>query len=325
MSSVISLLDAAITTSGRIRKAGDRQKGLGSVLEAHERHLHQTREIIRVIKTETALQTASVSSGLLELEAITKKLVALLDSLSKHRSDVRQFMHQLVSGSRDEQELADVMGELGRAKANISLRLQVANVGLTSTVEKTVMLNAETVKRVDRLIQNTLGPGQGLKIAKLLPKDATDGKDGKDGKRPTIYMQEHVVHANGSQDDTLVPVDRTDLQSLNNDNPQITTDKSDPSQPPFPRLERRDTIGNFTRDQALQINGPVGEMQWLKLSNINIIDNSARDRSIQVNNVMSEEAFRQLMGPNRSDAPAQVILCAIGCYALIFLAHMAWR
>ncbi|KAI9898658.1 hypothetical protein N3K66_007018 [Trichothecium roseum] len=170
ISSVISLLDAAITTSGRIRKAGDRQKGLRNVLEAHERQLYQTREIIQIIRTEKALRTSAVTSSLLELEAISKQLVVLLDSLSKRRSDVRQFMHQLVSGSKDEHDLANIIGELGRAKANISLHIQVANVGLTSTVEKTVMLNSETVKRVDRLIQNTLGPGRGLKIAKLLPK-----------------------------------------------------------------------------------------------------------------------------------------------------------
>jgi hypothetical protein len=49
-----------------------------------------------------------------------------------------------VHGSKDEKTLADIMNELTRAKSNLSLRLQVANVGLTRTVENTIVANVAT-------------------------------------------------------------------------------------------------------------------------------------------------------------------------------------
>jgi hypothetical protein len=64
--------------------------------------------------------------------------------------------------------LADIMNELSRAKSNLGLRLQVANVGLTRTVENTITANAEVVSRIDLLLQQEFGKGQGLKIAELL-------------------------------------------------------------------------------------------------------------------------------------------------------------
>jgi hypothetical protein len=45
--------------------------------------------------------------------------------------------------------LANIIDELTRAKSNLSLHVQVANVGLTRTVGGIVVANAAVVDRID--------------------------------------------------------------------------------------------------------------------------------------------------------------------------------
>jgi hypothetical protein len=55
------------------------------------------------------------------------------------------------------------MDELTRAKSNLSMHAQVANVGLTHTVEDIVVANAAIVDRINLLLQQVFGEGRGLK------------------------------------------------------------------------------------------------------------------------------------------------------------------
>jgi hypothetical protein len=67
------------------------------------------------------------------------------------------------------------MDELTRAKCNLSLRIQVANVGPTGTVEDIVVANAAVVDRINLLLQQVFGEGRGLKIAELLKNRSPRG------------------------------------------------------------------------------------------------------------------------------------------------------
>lgn len=50
-------------------------------------------------------------------------------------------------------------------------------------------------------------------------------------------------------------------------------------------------IGNLTRLQALQINGPVGEDEWKSISHLEIRDNEAGTASSQANYPVSGMVF----------------------------------
>ncbi|CAG8279863.1 unnamed protein product [Penicillium olsonii] len=54
-------------------------------------------------------------------------------------------------------------------------------------------------------------------------------------------------------------------------------------------------IGNLTRSQALQINGPVGEDEWKSISHLEIRDNEAGLASSQVNYPVSRTVFASLL------------------------------
>lgn len=71
--------------------------------------------------------------------------------------------------------LAAIMEEVARAKSDLSLHIQVANVGLTKTISDGLAVNAGLVRRVDSILQQVLGKGQGLEIAKLLGDEPTQG------------------------------------------------------------------------------------------------------------------------------------------------------
>lgn len=54
-------------------------------------------------------------------------------------------------------------------------------------------------------------------------------------------------------------------------------------------------IDNITEQQALQINGPIGEQGWREVSYLRIETNRASGRSIQVNHGMSTGMFMQML------------------------------
>ena len=54
-------------------------------------------------------------------------------------------------------------------------------------------------------------------------------------------------------------------------------------------------VGNLTRLQALQVNGPVGEDEWKTISHLEIRDNTAGLASSQVNYPVSGTVFASLL------------------------------
>jgi hypothetical protein len=54
-------------------------------------------------------------------------------------------------------------------------------------------------------------------------------------------------------------------------------------------------VDNLTEEQALQINGPVGEDMWRKVSHLEIKRNKASGNSTQLNYPVNMEVFKQVM------------------------------
>jgi hypothetical protein len=132
-----------------------------------------------VVKDEEALRTAAVISQSTIIQGLAKKLHEYLQSLDpEDKSHFRQFTHQLFRGSQDEMVLAAMIEKIARAKSDLSLHIQVANVGLTRTVADGLAVNADVVRRVDLVLQQIFGEGQGLRITNLLGERLVQGESG---------------------------------------------------------------------------------------------------------------------------------------------------
>ena len=175
-SSVAQLLEAAIRLVKRVRNAYERHHNLTAALDKHALEIETINLLVRTIDDEDALQTAVVNSELTRLHTVGVKLVRCLRELDPgNKGMVRQLAHQLVHGTKDEETLADIMKDLDRAKANLSLRVQLANVGLTRMVHDTVLANVEVINRIDRLLAEVFRESHGLKLAGLLKDKIPQG------------------------------------------------------------------------------------------------------------------------------------------------------
>ncbi|KFY97525.1 hypothetical protein V498_02017 [Pseudogymnoascus sp. VKM F-4517 (FW-2822)] len=260
-SAVLCLFESAFRLVEELRRANERRKDLLTVLDKHTRELTKTKNIIQTVKDEEALQTAGVAFELVEMDNITRRLVAALDALQNDKGRALQILHQLAHGSKDEDNLATIMRELSRAKSDLELRINVAHVGLTRTLQNTLIANTTIVERVDVLVQSVLGEGRGLKIATLLQN------------RPV-------------QDDGTTALTNEDIASLRHEGGSEDLIKT-----PSTRI----VIDNMTGGQAMQINGPVGVQEWYRVSHLEIKNNKATEKSIQINDGISTEAFSLLL------------------------------
>ncbi|RGP69895.1 hypothetical protein FLONG3_7651 [Fusarium longipes] len=261
-SAVLGFVETAVSLIGRLRDAYDRQTELSSVLDTYRRELISTRDILQIVRDEDALQTAAVGNELVEIENVSTKIVELLKTLTQEKGSVRQFTHQLVHGSRDERKLSDIFEQLGRAKFNLMMRMQAAHVGLTRKLDNSIAVNTSIVERVNRLLEPVLEEGQGLKIAKFL----------------------HDRCKNNDNDTILL--DDSDVLYLQDGTAQEAHRLSG---------DVRIVMDNLTEDQALQINGPIGQEGWREVAHLEIRNNKASGNAMQVNHGMSIEAFTQML------------------------------
>ncbi|KAF1922177.1 uncharacterized protein M421DRAFT_132562 [Didymella exigua CBS 183.55] len=268
LSATAQLLDQAIRVLGRIRKARQRQKALLDVIAQHESELSSVKAIIGIIIDEESLRTASVCSEVVRLRGVQDKLVKLLEQLDPRlKTSAQQFSHQLKNGSSDESKMYAIMNELGQVKSMLLLRIQVANVGVMRNVQQGLVANTEVIARVDRFLKEEFSGCEGLRIARLLQ-----------GRRPS--------------NDGTVPLTPADWSSLrdaaddqNRDN-EIIVDDSDSSTGSETKKRasiERIILSNMAKNQAIQINAPLGKDIWKNVDRIVIKNNIAEHDAVQIN------------------------------------------
>lgn len=148
--------------------ARERHQDLPRVMKAHCEELYNIKQILLVVQQEKVLRLGSIIEDLKQLYLHGNELQRSLQKLGKERGQIQGIAHQLLNGQRSLDELNDIMGKVGRAKSNISLKIQVVHVGLTQSLGDIVLVNCEVVEALDRKLQELLGEGNGLKIAELL-------------------------------------------------------------------------------------------------------------------------------------------------------------
>lgn len=171
---MIATIDIVIRAMKELHDARERQIELAKVLSTHQQELHNIRQILGVVKEEPVLRVGEIVQDLQQLELLGRRLHKSLQELGKERGQFKQYTNQLFKGKRDLDDLAGIMISMGRAKENLSLKIQVVHVGLTRSVGDIVVVNCEMVEALDGKLQNVCGPGQGLKLAGLVQHKKRD-------------------------------------------------------------------------------------------------------------------------------------------------------
>lgn len=182
VATVISTLDVVIRAMKTLYDARERQMSLPRVLAAHRQELLNIRQILLVVRKEKILQVPTMLEDLEQLATHGRSLDLALQALSKERGPIKQYANQFFNGKRGLEGLADIMQSMDRAKANLSIKIQLVHIGLTHSVGDVVVVNCEMVEELDRKLQVLFGQGKGLRLAEML----------QHRKRHSMYS--HIIH-----------------------------------------------------------------------------------------------------------------------------------
>ncbi len=153
-----------------------RQKGLPELIEKYSAEVSQAQKIVHLAASEAALKTPNVGATIAKLAAVGETLCSHLAELASARGPIRDFVKQLLSGERDQEKLESIMGDLGNAKQDLGMYIQLANVGLTRAVDETVQVNTAAVDAMNKLLHEKLGSVYTLRITQLIEGRPRNGK-----------------------------------------------------------------------------------------------------------------------------------------------------
>ena len=169
------LLEQAIQLFERIRNAHERQKGLPELISKYSAEVTQTKSIVELVRNEEDLKTPSVGGAINTLDFVGRTLLEHLFKISTTKGPVQDFFHQLGSGKRREDKLESIMKDLRNAKMNLSIQIQLANVGLLKGVGQAVQVNITAVTEMNNMLMEKLGSGHVLRISQLLEGKSPNG------------------------------------------------------------------------------------------------------------------------------------------------------
>lgn len=123
------------------------------------------------------------------------------------KSALKQYMHAFANGGKDEKVLSNLLDRLGRAKADLNIRILTAHVGLSGTMRDGFVAALPVVQRIDRNVQRILG--QRLSIATWLESDHSSRR----GKAIPTTLQKANAHV--APEDGTVHLNEADVRALN--------------------------------------------------------------------------------------------------------------
>jgi hypothetical protein len=200
-----------------------------------------------------------------------------------------------MNGSSDDSKMLAIMNELGQVKSMLLLRIQVANVGVMRDVQQRLVANTEVIARVDQFLKEELSGCEGLRIARLLQ-----------GRRPSSKypcLRYGLKYLTGTDDGTI-RLTSADWRSLRdaaddqNSDDETLVDDSDSSTGSETKRRasiERIVLNNMARDQAIQINAPLGKDIWKNVDRTVIKNNTAENDAVQINYINTLEDTMALM------------------------------
>ena len=179
VAAVAGMLEQSIDLFTRIRDAVERQKDLPELIDKYSAEVSQTKSTVLLIENEEALKTPNVGDAIVKLGAVGEKLRNYLTKIATTKGPVQNFFHQLVSGKKGEDKLESIMRDLGNAKMNLSIHIQLSNVGLLRGVGDAVQVSIAAVEAMNKLLSEKLGSEHVLKISQLLERKPQNGMASK--------------------------------------------------------------------------------------------------------------------------------------------------
>lgn len=167
IATVISIIDVLGRGMHELYMARERHQDVPKVMSSHCEELFNIKNILHVVQQQEILQLGSILEDLDQLHQHGKNLQRTLRKFGKERGQFQGLAHQLLHGKRSLDELNEIMGKLGRAKANISLKIQVAHVGLTRSLGEVIVVNCERTEALGMKLEELLNAGNGSRIAGL--------------------------------------------------------------------------------------------------------------------------------------------------------------
>ncbi|ROW03729.1 hypothetical protein VMCG_05338 [Cytospora schulzeri] len=266
---VVTIVETVIKLLAALQRAQERQNDLPKLLAVHSKELQNTKQIVNIVLSEEALHIDTIVSDLTDIDGYGTKLKDCLVKLAKERTAFQQYTHQLLKGSKNIAKLSGIMSGLNLAKGSLILKIQVAHVGLTRAYGNAVLVNCEIVERVNTLLQQILGEGEGLRIADLL----RNGIPQADGK---IRLNYNDLHMAGLWDDDEATIaDDDEFQD------RVTSLGTS-----------RVVVDNESSDSALMVNAPIDDPE---VDHLTISKNRARGNSIMINNRITTKHFDRLV------------------------------
>lgn len=175
----------AFTVVEKITKAQSRLKGAGEALQRQSAQLELLKKTVQLVVDDESLQTANVATAVGQLAELVDKLQVIQDEAQARegKSSARRFGHELFKGDTDADNLSSVLTSLSAAKTDLSLQIQMVNVGLTQDGNDNLAVLMPLVKETNAAVEEVLGIGRGLKIATQLQPEI----HGKSYSSASIY------------------------------------------------------------------------------------------------------------------------------------------
>ena len=128
------------------------------LLEEYRKQLEIMVTTARLIEAEKELQTAGIGEQLIRVEEISRELHDFLESMgrSQEKSRVQIFLRAIGKGEQNAVELRRILDRWAGARADLSLRIQLAQVGLSRSLHDGVVAVVPTIQRIDQSLQRLL-------------------------------------------------------------------------------------------------------------------------------------------------------------------------
>ena len=157
--SVVGLIGAAFTIVREIRTARDNVRGATKTLDDTSQQLATLERSLGLVEEEESLQTADVVQQVRAITGVAEEMKVFFDRLAigQQKSTAAQFMHALKSGAKEDGELRGILDRLDRAKAELVLRISVAQVGLVGNLRNGFRVAFGVLTETNDKVKQVLG------------------------------------------------------------------------------------------------------------------------------------------------------------------------
>jgi hypothetical protein len=153
------LLGQAISLGQQIYRAREGVRGAPKLLSDQSKQLQDLLSTIELIQNEEELQTTEIGDLLLRVHELAKEFQRALEAIARlqEKSKAGQVLRALGTGERKEKELQGILDRLDQVNANLSMRIQLAHVRVTTTTRDGFTAALPTIQRIDENVKRALG------------------------------------------------------------------------------------------------------------------------------------------------------------------------